>query len=95
MFNRTYYLAMKYTAVPRTKIVSMMNIAITGSGNEVNFCFISFNLETISVNSLSIPLPELCFDISPPGKRKPIDFTGKSFTLSVMLSKLKTLTTKV
>jgi hypothetical protein len=51
---------MKYTAVPKTKIISMMNIAITSSGNETNFCFISFNLETISVNSLSIPLPELC-----------------------------------
>jgi len=38
---------MKYTAVPRTKIVSMMNIAITGSGNEVNFCFISLSLATI------------------------------------------------
>ena len=68
---------MKYTAVTKTKIVSMMNIAITGSGNEANLCFIF-----ISVNPSSISLPSLGCDISPPAK----DFTGKIFPLSVMLS---------
>ena len=59
----TTYLEMKYAAVAKMKIVSMMNIAITGSGNEANLCFIF-----ISVTPSSIPLPSPSCDISSPAK---------------------------